>query len=111
MIRIEVNDNAHKIYNMNSSTKSKTKMLQSYFCGYNDAEMFVKKIWSFSNTTNRLIKQTNNIKNWPPFLNCIGEINNTLIDNTLDLNVVCRWSIVKTILNNLKVYGNTTEIN
>lgn len=45
MIQIEVNDNAHKIYNnMNSSTKSKTKMLQSYFCGYNDAEMFVKKI-------------------------------------------------------------------
>ena len=26
MIRIEVNDNAHEIYNMNSSTKSKTKM-------------------------------------------------------------------------------------
>ena len=45
MIQIEVNDDAHKIYNnMNSSTKSKTKMLQSYFCGYNDAEMFVKKI-------------------------------------------------------------------
>lgn len=46
MIRIEVNDNAHEIYNMNSSTKSKTKMLQSHFCGYNDAETFVKKIWT-----------------------------------------------------------------
>ena len=44
MIRIEVNDNAHEIYNMNSSTKSKTKMLQSHFCGYNDAETVVKKI-------------------------------------------------------------------
>lgn len=44
MNQIGVNDNAHATYNMNSSIKSKTKMLQSSICDYSDAGIFVKRI-------------------------------------------------------------------
>ena len=68
-------------------------MLKSSLCDYSDAYILVKGTISVNNTAadGAAANNTNKkviFKNCAPFTNCIGEINNTQIDNAKDIDIV-----------------------
>ena len=64
-------------------------MLRSDLCDFSDAYIFVKGRIAVTGTSNKSRKNTPlAFKNNKPFISCISKINNTLIDNTEDLDVV-----------------------
>ena len=87
---VETNDDSHGTYDTNSQIKFKTSMLRSSLWDYSDAFILV----SGTITVAALAAGggNNNIqvvfKNCAPFTDCIGEINNTQIDNAKDIDVV-----------------------
>ena len=105
---VEINNESRGTYNANSKIKIKTTMLRSTLCDYSDAYIIVKgKITITANagpqpvagnprTAAKLLaaRQADErdksvvFKNCAPFTNCIGEINNTQIDNAKDIDVV-----------------------
>ena len=90
---VEINDESRGAYNVNSQIKLKTTMLKSSLCDYSDAYILVKGTISVNNTAAQGVAANNTnkkviFKNCAPFTNCIGEINNTQIDNAKDIDIV-----------------------
>ena len=84
--QLEINDEARGIYSPNKQIKFKTSMLRSNLCDYGDAYVLVKGYITVNDTASAGVaaNDTNKnviFKNFPPFTNCIGKINNTQIDN------------------------------
>ena len=67
-------------------------MLKSSLCDYSDAYIFVKGTVTVNNTAAARVDANNTnkkliFKNCAPFTNCISEINNTVVDNTKDIDI------------------------
>ena len=58
-------------------------MLKSSLCDYIDAYILVKGTIDVNTANKKVI-----FKNCAPFTNCIGEINNTQVDNAKDIDTV-----------------------
>ena len=68
-------------------------MLKSSLCDYSDAYIVVKGTIAVNNTAAQGAAANNTnkkviFKTCAPFTNCIGEINNTQIDNAKDIDIV-----------------------
>ena len=90
---VEVNDESHGTYNINSQIKFKTSMLKSSLCDDSDAYILVKGTITVNNTAPAGADANNTnkkviFKNCAPFTNCNSEINNTQVDNAKYLDIV-----------------------
>ena len=90
---VEINDDAGEMHNTNSQIKFKTSMLNSRLCNYTDAYVLVKGTISIAPVPPSTANPNNNnkeavFKNFALFTECIGETNNTQIDNAKDIDVV-----------------------
>ena len=92
---VEVNDESRGTCNVNSQIKFKSTMLKSSLCDYSDAYILVKgKITIAGAGDDAAARQADErdkgvgFKNCAPFTNCISEINNTQIDNCIDIDIV-----------------------
>ena len=66
-------------------------MLKSSLCDYGDDYILAKGTITVPKTATAAANNDNKkviFKNWAPFTDCIGEINNTHVDNTKDIEVV-----------------------
>ena len=89
---VEVYDqssSAEDRYKPSKQIRFRTSMLRSDLCDFSDAYIVVKGRIAVTGTSNKSRKNTPlAFKNNKPFISCISKINNTLIDNTEDLDVV-----------------------
>ena len=89
---IEINDASRGICNFSNQIKFKISMVRSYLCDYSDAYIHVKGTITVPNTGTAAAPNNGNtkviFKNCPPFTNCIGEINNTHLDDVHDIDAV-----------------------
>ena len=76
-------------------------MLKSILCDYRDVYIFVKgKITITGAGADAAARQADErdkgvaFKNYPPFTNCISEINNTQVDNAKDIDIVIPMYII-----------------
>ena len=88
---VEINDQPGGTYSVNSQIQSKTSMLRSSLCDYNDAYILVSATITVPNTG--IAANPNNrkniiIKNCAPFTNCISETNTRQIENAKDIGMV-----------------------
>ena len=102
---IEVHDQSGEMYNTNKQVRFKTSMLRSDLCDYSDAYIVVKGKITVTNPDNNTYDKNLAFKNDAPFTSCISKINNTLIDNTKDLDVVMP---VYNLIEYSKKYRKTT---
>ena len=93
--RVEINDESRRTYNVNSQIKFKTTMLKSSLCDYSDAYILVKgRITITGAGADAAARQEDErdkgvaFKNYAPFINCISEINNTLVGNAKDIDII-----------------------
>ena len=67
-------------------------MVKSSLCNYSDAYILVKGTITVNDTSPADTYANNGkklvFKNCAPFINCIGEINNTQVDNLKDIDFV-----------------------
>ena len=82
------------MYNTNSDFRFNTTMLKSSSCGFSDAYILVKGRIRITGARDddaaRKADETNKgviFKNYTPFINCKGEINNTERDNAKDIDI------------------------
>ena len=87
----EINDDSYGMYNTNSQRKFKISILRSRLCDYKDEYILVQgtmsmaaQAWDNPNNANKKVI----FKNCAPFTDCIGEINNTQIDNAKNIDVI-----------------------
>ena len=88
---IEVHDrsgNAENRYKRSKQIRFKTSMLHKDLCDYSDAYIVVKGTIHDTDPNNNAYDKKSSFKNNAPFSSCISKINNTLIDNTEDLDTV-----------------------
>ena len=85
---MEVHDQSGETYNPNKQIKFKTAMLRSGLCDYSDAYIVVKGDITVLRGNNDAYDKKLAFRNNAPFISCILEINNTLIDNAEDLDIV-----------------------
>ena len=90
---VEINDDVHRRYNINSQIKFKTSVLKSSLCDCSDVYLFVKGTRIVPNTADAGAAANNVNKkviseNCVPFSDCISERNITKIDNAKDLDVI-----------------------
>ena len=90
-------------------------MLRSDLCDFSDAYIVVKGTITVTGTNNRSRKNRPlAFKNNAPFISCISKINNTLIDNTEDLDVaIPAYNLIEYSKNYSKTtghFGIITEI-
>ena len=85
-------------------------MLRSSLCDYSDAYILLSGTIAVAEVA---AGRGNNglqvvFKNFAPFTNCISEINNTQIDNAIDIDVVMpMYNLIEYSDNYSKTYGNT----
>ena len=95
---VEINDESREAYNVNSQIKFKTTMIKSSLCDYSDAYILVKGTITVNNTA----------------ANCISEINNTQIDNAIDIDIIMSmYNLIEYSDNYAKTtgsYGNIVKI-
>ena len=90
---VEINDDKRGAYSPNKQIRFKTAMLRSSLCDNSDAYILVKGNISVYSTAaagaaaNNINKE-NIFKNYAPFTNCIGKINNIQIDNAEYIDIV-----------------------
>ena len=78
----------------NSQIKFKTSILKSNLCDYSDVHILVKGTIIVGRGAEVAVRQANErnkiviFKNYAPFDDCIGKINNSQIDNGNNLDVV-----------------------
>ena len=81
-------------------------MLRSDLSDYSDAYIVVKRTITVTDPDNDACDKELTLKNNAPFVSCILKLNNTLIDNSEDLDIVILCIIclntAKTIKNNRK---------
>ena len=75
-------------YNVNKQTKLKILMLRSNLCDHSDAYIVAEGTITIRKGDNAAYDNKLAFKNHAPFIGCISKINNTLIDNTEDLDIV-----------------------
>ena len=105
------------MYNTNNDIRSKTTILKSSLCDYNDAYMLFKgAITTTSAVDNDGTKQADErnkvaiFKNCVPFINCKSEINNTEIDNAQDIDIVISmYNLIEYSDNYLKTSGSLCQ--
>ena len=92
---VEINDESRGTSNFNIQIKFKTTMLKSSLCDYSDVYILVKRrITITGRGADVAARQADErdkgvaFKNCVPFTNCIGEINNTQVDNAKDVDIV-----------------------
>ena len=88
---VEINDEAHGMYNTNGQIKFKSSMLKSSLCDYSDAYTLVSGTITATNKGAAAVPNNRNntiIKNCAPFTDCISKINYTQIDNAKDIEIV-----------------------
>ena len=85
---IEVYDQSGKDYQVNKEIRSKTSMLRSDLCDFNDAYIVVKGTITVSNPDNAKRNKSVAFKNNASFINCFSKINGVQIDNAEDLDAV-----------------------
>ena len=82
-------------------------MLRPDLCDYSDAYIVVKGIIAVLGRNNDAYDKTSAFKNNVPFISCISEINNTLIDNAEDLDIVMSmYNLLEYSKNYLKTSGS-----
>ena len=107
------------MYNANSDIKLKTSMIRSNLCDYSDTYIHVKATIIVQNTVAAAVPVNNTnkkviLKNGAQFTNCMGKINNTQIDDAVDIDVVMSiYNLVEynDIQIHQEVYGTTIEMN
>ena len=75
-------------YKPNNQIRFKTSMLRSNLCDYSDVYIVVKGTITITDPNNDAYDKEFTLKNNAPFVSCILRINNTLIDNSEDLDIV-----------------------
>ena len=75
-------------YKPSKPIRFKTLMLRSDLCDFSDAYIVVKGTITVTNPDNNAYDKKIHFKNNVLFVSCISKLNNTLIDNTEDLDVV-----------------------
>ena len=114
---VEINDESRGIYSVNSQIKFKTTMLKSILCNYSDAYILVKgKITITGRGADATARQANErdkgaeFKNCAPFTNCINEINNTQVDNAIDIDIVMPiYNLLEYSDNYVKISGSSWQ--
>ena len=94
-------------------------MITSILCDYSDVYILAKGSITVPNTGTPSVPNNRNknaiFRNFDPFTNCISEINNKEIDHARDIDVVIHmYNLIEysdSIRKNLRVYGNTIEMN
>ena len=82
-------------------------MLRPDLCDYSDAYIVVKGIIAVLGRNNDTYDKKLAFKNNVPFISCISEINNTLIDNAEDLDIVMSmYNLLEYSKNYLKTSGS-----
>ena len=79
---------AENRYKPSKQVRFKTSMLRSDLCNYSDAYIVVEGTVAVADPNNNAYDKKLAFKNNAPFNSCITKINNTLIDNTEDLDIV-----------------------
>ena len=102
---IEVFNQSGGTYNPNKQIRSKTPMLRSGFCDYNDAYIVVTVKITVTNPNNSAYDKTLSFKNNVPFIICVSKVGNTLTNNADNLDVV---TSLYNLLEYSKSYGKTT---
>ena len=87
------NDDSREKYNINSKIKFKTFIIKSSSYDYRDAYILVRGIILVQDTSAECAAANNTnknviFKNCGPFTDCIGEINNTQVDNTKETDII-----------------------
>ena len=92
---MEIKDQSRGVYNTNSDIRLKSTMLKSSLCDYSDAYVLVKtRITITGERNDAAVRQAGEkkkgviLKNFAPFINCKGEIDNTEIGNAKDIDKV-----------------------
>ena len=88
---VEVHDqfgNAEDKYKLSKQIRFKTSMVRSDLSHFSGAYIVVKATIIVRNPDNNAYDKKLALKNSAPFVSCISEINNTLIDNAEDFDVV-----------------------
>ena len=87
---VEINDELRGTYSVNRQIYFKTSLLGSSLCDYSDAYVLVKgniivnktaAEGAAANNTNKKVI----FKNCAPFTDCISKINNTQVDNAINI--------------------------
>ena len=99
------------MYDYNSEIKFKTSIIRSNLCDYSYAYLHVKATITVPNTAAQgaVVNNTNKkviFKNCPPFTNCIGEINNTQVDDAQDIDIV---TLMYNLIKYSHAYSKITE--
>ena len=81
-------DNADNRYKPRNQIRFKTPMSQSDSCDYSDGYIVVKGTITVADPDNTNYNMKSAFRNNAPFISCISEINNALIDNAEDLDIV-----------------------
>ena len=94
LLNLEQNDESRGTYNNGKQIKFKTTMLKSSLCDYSDAYILVKgKITIIGTGDDVAARQADErrkglaFKNCAPFTDCISKINNTEVDNCLNIDI------------------------
>ena len=94
---IEINDESRGLYNTNSDIRFKTAILKSSLCDYSDSDAYIlvkRRITITGEVDDAAARQADKrnksviYRNCAPFINCKNEINNTEIDNDIDIDIV-----------------------
>ena len=80
-------------------------MLESDLCDYSDTYIVVKGTITVTDPHNDAYNKKLDLQNNAPFISCITKINDTLIDNTEDLDIVMP---TYNLINYSKNYYKTT---
>ena len=91
---VEINDESIGNY-ANSDIRFKATMLRSNLCDYADSHILVKGTIAITGAEDDAVASRADernkgvtFKNWAPFTKCISRMNNTDIDNALDIDIV-----------------------
>ena len=108
--RIEVHDqsgHAEDRYKPSKQIRFETSMLRWDLCDFSDAYIVVKGTITVAGVSNYSCRKNRPLafKSNAPFIGCISNINNTLINNVEDLDVVMP---VYNMIEYIKTYRNTT---
>ena len=109
-------DSAEDRYKPSKQIRFKKSMLRSDLCDFSDAYIIVKGTITVTNSNDANYNKKLALKNNVPFTSWISKINNTLIDNTEDLDILMPMSNLleyraKTTERQQKVSGIITEMN
>ena len=111
---IEINDQSRGVYDTNSDIRSKTTMLKSSLCDYNDVCILAKGTITITragdDAAERQADKRNKgviSKSCAPFTNCKSEMNNTEIDNSKEIDIVMpMYNLIKYSNNYSKPSGD-----